>query len=103
MNEDRDIRDPDAGSMTERATSAGEGATGDVWARAAEQALRDMARSQRHAAARQERPPKSGFSYAASAVRRLVLSASLTVASRQRPPRPPTGRHVVGHGSLRSP
>jgi hypothetical protein len=62
MNEDRDIRDADSGSTTERDATAGEDAAGDVWARAAEQALRDMARAQRHAAAREQSRTKSGLS-----------------------------------------
>ena len=58
MNEGRYTRDPNGGSATERTAEEAE-ATGDVWARAAEQALRDMARAQRHAAAREESPAKS--------------------------------------------
>jgi hypothetical protein len=49
MNEDRDTRDQGGGpSGTERATDAPSGVADDVWARAAEQALRDIARAQRH-------------------------------------------------------
>ena len=48
MNEDRDTRDQEGGPIaTERGTEAGPNVAGDVWARAAEQALRDMARAQR--------------------------------------------------------
>jgi hypothetical protein len=52
MNDDRDTRDQDGSPIaTERGTEAGPGVAGDVWARAAEQALRDMARAQRHTGA----------------------------------------------------
>ena len=54
MNEDRDTRDRDGGSTSEGMTEEGLPAAWDVWARAAEQALRDMARAQRHAAAREK-------------------------------------------------
>jgi hypothetical protein len=49
MNEDRDTRDQGGGPIgTERGTEAGPSVADDLWARAAEQALRDMARAQRH-------------------------------------------------------
>ena len=52
MNEDRDTRDQDPGpGAMEQETPAGSGVAGDVWARAAEQALRDVARAQRRTAA----------------------------------------------------
>lgn len=53
MNEDRDTTcDQDGGPIaTERGTEVGSGVAGDVWARAAEQALRDMARALRHTGA----------------------------------------------------
>jgi hypothetical protein len=52
MNEDRDARDQDGGPIAiERGTEAGSAVAGDVWARAAAQALRDMARAQRRTAA----------------------------------------------------
>jgi hypothetical protein len=54
MDEDRDTRDRDGGSTSERIAGEGLLAARGVWARAAEQALRDMARAQRHAAAREE-------------------------------------------------
>jgi hypothetical protein len=60
MNEDRDMRDPDAGATTERSATPGEGGTGDLWARAAEQALRDMARAQRHATAHEQSTANPG-------------------------------------------
>ena len=48
MNEDRDMRDRSGGPTgTERGTDGESSAADDVWARAAEQALRDMARAQR--------------------------------------------------------
>ena len=51
MNEDRDTRDQQGGPATaEPGTDAGASVAGDVWARAAEQALRDMARTQRDTA-----------------------------------------------------
>jgi hypothetical protein len=59
MNEDRDTGDPDGGSTTERRTKEGVEGTCDVWARAAEQARRDMARAQQHAAAREQGSAKS--------------------------------------------
>jgi hypothetical protein len=54
MNEDRDTRDREGGATTTvQRTESGSGGAGDVWARAAEQAREDMARAQRHAAARE--------------------------------------------------
>jgi hypothetical protein len=51
MNEDRDTRDQGGGpTNTERGTETGSSVADDVWARAAEQALRDMARAQRQTA-----------------------------------------------------
>jgi hypothetical protein len=58
MNEDRDTRDQDGGSAADQSTEAGSGTAGDVWARAAQQALRDMARAETHAAGRQKRTAK---------------------------------------------
>ena len=52
MNEDRDTRDRDGGQ--EQRTEAGLADAWDIWARAAEQALQDMARAQRYAAAREK-------------------------------------------------
>ena len=61
MNEDRDTRDQNGGSdVTEEGTEASGGAS-DVWARAAEQALRDLARAEKHAAARQKTTAKTNI------------------------------------------
>jgi hypothetical protein len=54
MNEDRDTRDHGGESTPEQSANEGAEAADDVWARAAEQARRDMVRAQRRAAARGE-------------------------------------------------
>jgi hypothetical protein len=54
MNEDRDTRDHGDDSTNERSPNEGVELADDVWARAAEQARRDMLRAQRHAAAREK-------------------------------------------------
>jgi hypothetical protein len=59
MNEDRDTRDQDGGPIpTEGEADGGPSVAGDVWARAAEQALRDTARAQR---AREKSRAKTGI------------------------------------------
>ena len=61
MNEDRDTRDRNGGSgVTEEGTEGSVGAT-DVWARAAEQALRDMARAEKQAAGRERTSVKTNI------------------------------------------
>ncbi len=62
MNEDRDAREQDGGSTTTaQRTEDGSGDAGDVWARAAEQALQDVARAQRRAAAGEKGTGKTGI------------------------------------------
>ena len=59
MNEDRDTREHDGGSV--QRTEAGSEIAGDVWARAAEQALQDMARAQRHAVVHEKNTGKTSI------------------------------------------
>jgi hypothetical protein len=61
MNEDRDTRDRDDGSTPEGTTEGGLPVVWDVWARAAEQALRDMDRAQRHAVAPEKGTARNGI------------------------------------------
>lgn len=53
MKEDRNTRDHNGGPATERETQT-ESAAYDVWARAAAQALRDLARANSHSASREK-------------------------------------------------
>jgi hypothetical protein len=62
MNEDRDTCDQDGGSTTTvQRTEEGAGVAGDVWARAAEQALQDMARAQRRTAGHEKSTGKTSI------------------------------------------
>jgi hypothetical protein len=60
MNEDRDTRDRDGESTTTVQGGGGWSRVGEhVWARAAEQALRDMARAQKRAGAHDQNTGKT--------------------------------------------
>jgi hypothetical protein len=62
MNEDRDMCDQDRGSTTTvQRTEEGSGVAGEVWARAAEQALQDMARAQRRTAGQEKSTRKTNI------------------------------------------
>lgn len=60
MNEDHTTRDRDDGPATAQSAEDGVAGGGDVWARAAQQARRDIARAENHSTGREKSTAKTG-------------------------------------------